>query len=601
MKRKPRAPRRVNKSTNVAPRKKPAQSREAAVASLHPAEQYVADVLAGRVPACKGIRLSCERHLRDLADGARRGLHFDRAAAQHALDFFPLLRHSKGRKWANKVFILEPWQQFLTWVLFGWMRADGTRRFRVAYIEIPRKNGKSTLLAGDGLYLTFADGEPGAEVYCVATKKDQARIVFSEAVRMRDKSPALSKHIVKFRDNLNHPGSSSKMEPLGADEDTLDGLNISGALVDELHAHKSRKLWDVIDTATGARTQPLIIAITTAGYDRESICWREHEYGIRILEEIIEDDTYFVFIAALDDPNKWEEENEWAKCNPNFGISVDIDDLRRKAHKAKQQPAALNAFLRLHLNVWTQQETRIIPMEQWAQCTGFDVYPNPKTAPHPRALRSELEERLLGRTCFAGLDLASKWDIASFVKLFPPTDDLPLWIVLPEFWIPYDRVEERVKRDRVPYDVWIREGWLRATEGNVIDYGAIREKILRDRVLYEIRELAFDSWGATQIVSELIAEGVECVEFVQGMKSFAEPMREIIALVYSKKLAHLGNPILRWMASNLVATQDPAGNMKPDKSKSSEKIDGIVATLMALGRAIANPDLDSGAPVVFTI
>lgn len=579
----------------------------------HPAEVYAREAASGRIVCSKWVRLAAKRHIRDLVDGASRDLYFDPQAGQRAIEFFGFLRHSKG-EWAGETFELQPWEIFIVWCLFGWKRAGGTRRFRSAYVEVARKNGKSTLCAGIGLYLFFADGEPGAEVYCAATKKDQARIVFQEAERMRTASPGLAKRIVKFRDNMNIPATASKFEPLGSDEDTLDGLNIHGAIVDELHAHKKRDLLDVLDTATGARRQPLIFKITTAGFNRESICWKEHEYSAKILEGLLEDDSTFAFMACLDDGDDWENEENWKKANPNLEISVKIDDLRRKALKAKQEPTALNSFLRLHLNVWTQQETRWMPVDKWNDCVGFSLRDR-----DAKVLRGDMQKALEGRRCFAALDLSSKIDLTSLIELFPPTEEDPRWIVLPRFWMPEENVQQRVKKDRVPYDVWIREGFIETTEGNVVDYDEIKAAIVGDPYLgysqiamspapgetalipnpyigrkgdrdrYQIVEVAYDPWNATQVAVDLEKAGVKCVEFRQGYASMSEPTKHLMTLVLSKKLAHLSNPVLRWMASNLVVKQDEAGNLKPDKDKSSEKIDGIVALIMSVGRAIANP------------
>lgn len=567
----------------------------------HPAEVYARDVAAGRIVASKWVRLACKRHLRDLEVGKKRGLYFDPRAAQRALDFFRFLRHSKG-EWAGQEFELGPWQQFIVYSLFGWKKSDGTRRFRVAHVEVARKNGKTTLWAGVGMYLFFADGEPGAEVYCAATKKDQARILFSEAERMRKASPALAQRISKFRDNMNVIATASKFEPLGSDEDTLDGLNIHGALVDELHAHKTRALWDVLDTATGARRQPLLAAITTAGFNRESICWKQHEYGERVLEGLVEDDSFFVYIACLDKDDDWDDEENWPKANPNLGISVKLDDLRRKANKAKNETTALNSFLRLHLNVWTQQNTRWMPLDKWNECVGASL-----SGSDACVLRKEIEAELAGRRCYAALDLSSKIDLTCYLKLFPPIESDPRWIVVPRFFMPEDNVQKRVKEDRIPYDVWIREGFIEATEGNVVDYDYIiravagyddpvsKQHLAGDRDRYEILEIAFDPWNATQTANDLKKQDLVVVEFRQGYASMSEPTKHLMTLVLGKKLAHLGNPVLRWMAGNMVVKSDEAGNLKPNKDKSSEKIDGIVSLIMAIGRAIANPEPDGGS------
>lgn len=561
-------------------------STKVAIDANHPAEKYARDVASGRIVASKWVKLACRRHSKDLAEGSKRGLRFDPPAAQRAIDFFQFLKHSKG-KWDGESFTLEPWQQFIVYSLFGWKQADGARRFRFAHVEVARKNGKTTLWAGIGLYLFFADAEPGAEVYCAATKKDQAKILFSEAERMRSKSPGLKKRIASFRNNMNIPGTASKFEPLGADEDTLDGLNIHGALVDELHAHKTRKLWDVLETAMGARRQPLMAAITTAGSDLESVCWKQHEYGEKILEEINHDDSFFVYIACVDAEDDWEDHRNWIKGNPNLGISVSLEDLQARALKAKQMPSALNSFLRLRLNKWTNSETAAVKMEDWRACVGF-----PLKGRDPKVLRDEVEKQLEGRECIVAVDLASTEDIACAAKLFAPESENDPYIFIPHFYVPEERLQEKIAEWRQPYDVWAREGFLTATDGNVIDYDVIKEQVLADHERYQVREITFDPWNATQFSNDLQKAGIapeKLVKFAQTIAMFAEPTKRLLeVLLPNHKLAHLGNPVLAWMASNLLVKEDNNGNKRPVKGKGRGKIDGIVALIMALGRAIAN-------------
>lgn len=536
---------------------------------MNAAEKYIQDVLDGSIAVCKWTRLACQRHVTDLAHGIDRGLTFDRSAAEHVLTFFKILKHSKG-EWAGESIDLEPWEQFLLWVLFGWKRADGTRRFRTAFVSMARKNGKSTLGAGIGLYLFIADHEPGAEVYSAATKRDQARITHAEATRMVRKSPMLSKRIKVFKDNLHVPDSASKYEPLGADSDTMDGLNIHGAIVDELHAHKTRDTWDVIDTATGARRQPLIFGITTAGFDRQSICWQLNEYAQKVLDGVIEDDTFFGLIYSLDEGDDWQNEDVWCKANPNLGISKKLDDLRRKAARAKEMPSSLNSFLRLELNVWTQSETKWMNMTHWRQC-GL----------HP-IVTTDLQQR----TAYAGLDLSSTSDLTAWSLVFPPLPGDTLYRSITRFWLPEDNLQQRVHDDRVPYDAWAREGYITLTPGNVIDYDFIFAQIEADAKMFRLAEIAFDRWGAARVANELQKKGLTLVEFGQGFASMNPPMKELERLVLQHQLAHGNNPVLTWMADNVVALQDPAGNIKPDKAKSREKIDGIVALIMALDRAM---------------
>jgi phage terminase large subunit-like protein len=542
-------------------------------------DQYAQDVISGAQVACRWVRLACQRHVNDLVNGPARGLWFDEAAANHAIKFFGFLRHSKG-EWAGRVMTLEAWQQFIIAMVFGWMRADNTRRFRVAYIEVARKNGKSTLAAGVGLDLLVADGEPGAEIYTAATKRDQARITHSEATRMVKSSPSLRKRIRVFRDNLNIENTASKMEPLGADSDTLDGLNPHGALVDEVHAHKTRDLWDVLETATGARRQPLIFATTTAGFNRQSLCYQLHDYTEKVLSGVLQNDSHFGMIYTLDlEEGKggklgddWEDESVWVKANPNLGVSKKLSTMREKAEKARGMPAALNAFLRLELNVWTQSETKWISREHWDAC-GAAVDAN----------------GLRGRRCFAGLDLSSNVDITAELLVFPPESTKDPYRVLCRFWIPEDAIDVRSKRDRVPYDAWVRAGYIATTPGNVIDHDFILAQIEQDAEAYDIQQLAFDSWGASQVQTKLAEIGGRedwIVKFGQGFASMSPAMRDLERLILGHRLAHGNNPVLTWMADNLVVDTDAAANIKPDKEHSIERIDGMVALIMAVATAM---------------
>jgi len=556
--------------------------------ALHPAEQYVRDVIDGRIVACKWVRLACERHVHDLVHGHERGLYFDEVAAQRVLHFIGLLRHSKG-KWGRnggERIILEGWQQFIIWSVFGWMREDGLRRYRTLYQEVARKNGKSTIGAAIGLYLAFADGEPGAEVYSAATKRDQARIVHKEAIRMVRKNQGLKKFIKVYKDNLNLERTASKYEPLGADSDSTDGLNVHGVVADELHAWKSREMWDVLETATGSREQPLIVAITTAGIDRRSICYEKHEYTRKVLEGwkdgTFEDDTWFGIIYTLDEGDDWRNEKVWIKANPNLHVSKNLDDLQMKAKRAGQMAAALNNFLRRELNVWVQGAVKWMNMDEWRKCAG-DV----------PAL--EMAGRVKGMTSYGGLDLSGTSDITAFVQVFPDDDDTIR--VLCRFWIPEDTLEI-LPHYRSPDDAkhirqWVKEGYIEATPGNVIDYDFIFAQIEKDADDFDIDQIAFDRWGAARVVQVLEKQGMQMVQFGQGFASMNPPMKELERLVLSKKIHHGNNPVLTWMADNLVARVDPAGNIKPDKEKSREKIDGIVALIMALDLALRHPETKS--------
>jgi phage terminase large subunit-like protein len=528
----------------------------------------MADVLAGEIVTNIWIRKAIERHQRDMKSAAARGLYFDRAAANRPIEFIETFCcHSKG-EWAGKPLLLEPWEQCLVWILFGWMKTGGLRRFRTAYVEIARKNGKSSLAAAIALYLLVADNEMGAEIYAAATKKDQAKIVWEEAGRMVNRSPLLKQRITVLRTNLNIPSTASKFEPLGADSEKQDGLNIHAAIIDELHAHKNRGLYDVIETATGARQQPVIFNITTAGSDRQSVCYELHEYGERVLDEVVQDDTFFVMIFAIDKDDDWTDERVWVKANPNLGISVKPDDLQRKCHQAKEIPAKQNSFRRLHLNQWTEQDTRWLDLDLWDQNAG-----------------AVDEDALAGRACYPALDLSSTTDISSLSLIFPPEEEDEPWKIVQRFWVPEDTITKRSREDRVPYDVWVKQGFIEATDGNVVDYEVIRARTLELSGRFEFREFAYDPWNATQLATQLGNEGLTMVQFRQGFASFAGPCREFEKLLLGRQLAHAGNPVLRWMAQNVVAEEDAAGNRKPSKAKSRERVDGIVSVIMGIGRA----------------
>ncbi len=533
----------------------------------HPAHKYAQRLAGGETPGNKWQRLAAVRYLSDLDR-----FEFDTTKAEHALNFFMFLRHSKG-EWANHRLELEPWQQFIIWNLYGFIRDDGTRRFRTGYIEVPRKNGKTTMLAGLGLLGMLADDEPGAEIYSAATKRDQAKLLFDEATRMVRASSDLSSRIKSHKNNLHIPGTAAKFEPLGADKDTLDGLNPHYNLIDELHAHKTAGLWNVLDTATGARRQPLTIAITTAGQDMHGICWDRHTYTEKVLENVIDDPSWFGFVAGIDEGDDWLDPATWAKANPNFGVSVKTEAFAEKAKQASNSPATQASFMRLRLNVWSEGVSAFIPLEHWRNC-------------------SAVPERATGRITYAGLDLASSNDIAAFVEV-APTDDPRTFDVYPHFFIPADNISERVSKDRVPYDSWVRDGLVTATPGNVIDFESIRATIQRQGDDHQIKEIAFDRWGATQISQQLTDDGFTMVGFGQGFASLSAPTKELLTLVSSGGLRHGGNPVLEWMASNMVVREDPAGNIKPDKSKSREKIDGMVALIMALDRALRHNEKSS--------
>lgn len=568
-----------------------------------PVTAYARAVVGGRIVAGRLVRLACERHLADLKVGVKRGLVWDGAAARHAIDFFGHLRHSTG-EWAGEPFVLQGWQQFVVGSLYGWKRKDGLRRFRTAYVEVARKNGKSVLLAGTALYALIADGEPGAHVYSAATTRDQARIVFGEAERMVAASSALQSRITRTVNNLAVLPTSSWFRPLSADASKMDGLNIHFAAVDEVHEHPGPEIIQKLNTATGARRQPLIFEITTAGYDRHSVCRQHHEFSVKALEGTVpmeSSDSWFAYIATIDEGDDWTDEKVWVKANPSLGVTVKLDDLKRQIDEAREMPAQQNAIRRLRLNEWTEQVTRWLDMSVWEE-GGLPAATDWRIVKHEL---EELEGKLLGRECYGGLDLARVNDLSAFVLVFPPTLDEALgkladkWIVTCRFWIPEDDIVRRVRRDRVPYDVWRDQGFLTATPGNATDFAFIEAEILELASRHDLRELSYDRTFAGEIVQHLQDEGLNLVQFGQGFLSMAAPTAELERLSVSRSLWHGGHPVLRWNASNVAVRHDPAGNIKPDKERSRERIDGIVAICNALGRALAR-DVNAGRSVYET-
>jgi len=543
----------------------------------HDVETYIEHVLSGKIPCCKYVQLAVKRYVDDLENGHKRGIYFSEECANHVLDFYGFLRHSKG-EWAGQVFELEAWQKFTLWNIYGWLNDEGNRRFRIMYEEVARKNGKSTKLAGVGLYMFIGDGEPGAEIYTAATKRDQAIITHSESKRMVQASSYLRSRIHITKNNLSITNTASKYEPLGADEDTLDGLNVHAAIIDELHAHKTSGVWDVLETAIGSRRQPLIAAITTAGFDKNTVCWTQHSYAVDVLEGRVQDDTYFAIIFTLDKNDDWQDEKNWIKANPNIGISVKLDDMRMQCKRAVAIPTQQNSFLRKRLNVWTEAETKWFTEIQWNACN------------YPVNI-----EGLNGRVCYGGLDLSSTKDITAFVLVFPPISEHDKYKVVCHFWLPQESILKRVQKDKVPYDVWIREGFIETTPGNIINHDYVFAAIDEAMSRFELRELAFDRWGSAQIVRSLQDRATRgddsfLIMFGQGYASMSAPSKALETMILNKEMAHGGNPVLAWMAGNVTISQDAAGNYKPDKSKSREKIDGMVALIMALDRALKNKE-----------
>ena len=499
--------------------------------------------------------------------------HYDKAKADRAVTFISNLKHTKG-KWAGKPFILLPWQEQIVRDIFGIVKADGKRQFLSAYVEISKKNGKSELAAAVALYLLYADNEASAEVYGAAADRQQASIVFDVAKQMTEMSPALMKRskILAAQKRLVNYTNAGFYQVLSAEVGTKHGLNVSGLVFDELHTQPNRKLYDVLTNGSGdAREQPLFFIITTAGTDKNSICYELHTKAKDIMKGRKADPTFYPVIYGLEESDDWTDEANWYKANPSLGYTIGIDRVREAFRKALENPAEENVFKQLRLNIWTNVTVRWIPEHIYDKGNApidFDA--------------------LKGRVCYGGLDLSSTSDITAFVLIFPPRNESENYIVYPHFWLPEDNLEIRCRHDHVMYDVWKQQGYLNTTEGNVIHYGFIEKYIEDLGMKYNIKEIAFDRWGATQMVQNLEGMGFTVIQFGQGYRDMSPPSKEMFKLLMEGKMQHGGNPVLKWMAGNIVMRRDPVGNIKPDKDKSTEKIDGIVAAIMALDRCIKN-------------
>jgi len=497
--------------------------------------------------------------------------HYDAEKADRAVRFIENLKHTKGR-WAGKRFWLLPWQEQIIRDVFGIVDAHGNRQFRTAYVEIPKKNGKSELAAAVALYLLYADNEPSAEVYGAAADRQQASIVFDVARQMVDMTPALVKRskIMAAGKRIVNYSNGGYYQVLSAEVGTKHGLNVSGLVFDELHSQPNRQLYDVLTKGSGdAREQPLYFLITTAGTDRESICYEVHMKALDLLKGTKIDPSFYPVVYGLADDQDWNDEANWYQANPSLGYTIKIDRVRDAYKEALENPAEENVFRQLRLDQWVGSTVAWIPEHVYDK---GDI---------PIDM-----EKLKGRDCYAGLDLSSTSDITAFVMVFPPEAEGENYIVLPHFWLPRETLQLRVRRDHVPYDVWEKQGLFHITEGNVVDYNFVRKTINELGKEYHICEIGVDRWNATQLITDLDGDGFVMVPIGMGFKDMSPGMKELYKLLLEGKITHGGNPILRWMAGNVVAEIDAAENIKPSKKKATEKIDGIVALIMGLDRCI---------------
>jgi phage terminase large subunit-like protein len=494
--------------------------------------------------------------------------------ADHAVRVINQLTHTKG-PFASETFHLRKWQEHdIIRPLFT-VRPDGLRQYRTCLLMLPRKNGKSEIAAALAIYFLMFDGEIGGEVYSAASDKDQAALVFNVAAQMIRNDPELLAQceIIDSQKRIVHRRSGSFYRAISAEAYSKHGFNASVVIYDELHAAPSRELWDVLSTSQGARAQPLMIAITTAGYDRHSILWELYAHAKKVAEDPTLDPTFLPIIYEAPQEADWTDEKVWKACNPALGDFRSLEDMRVACVRAKEIPAQENTFRRLYLNQWTEQSERWLDMTAWNECAGDVGW---------RQMREEFK----GRHCVGGFDLSSRTDLTALALIFEDGKDG--LAVLPFFWVPEDGAAKRSKTDRVPYEQWIKTGLIIPTPGNVIDQGFIREDINRLAKDYGMSEFAFDPWNATKLSVELAQDGIAVVELRQGFRSLSEPTKHLGGLVAGRKFRHGGHPVLKWMAGNMVVRQDPNGNLAPDKSKVTERIDGIVATIMGIAAALVH-------------
>lgn len=584
------------KATKRAPTKRAKRPAATKPPTLDPVTRYATDVCAGVIVAGRAVRLACRRHLNDLARQRSDGFpyHFDAALAQRVADFFKdLLRLEDGRP-----FILQDWQHFILGSIFGWVDEHGLRRFRTAYDETGKGSGKTPIAAGVGLYGMVGDGEHGAEIYSCGVTRDQASYLFRYAKGMAEDSPDLRDLLGDgiTEHNIAWHETRSFFRPLSSEGRGLDNKRPHMSLIDEVHEHPSAVVVDKMRAGTKGRRQALQFLITNSGYDRQSVCYRLHDYSLKVLEGSIVNETWFAYICQLDPCtacekaghraavatcsacDRWDVEGpHWLKANPNLGVSLTWQYLREQVEEAKGMPTKQNIVRRLNFCEWTEAESRWIDKDAWSACG---------TLVDPVALQ--------GKPCYGGLDLASSQDVAALALVFPSDDGS--YDVLMRFWVPREGARVRSQRDRVEYERWIESEAMTATEGNVTDYDVIREDIRDLAEQYQVQSIAYDRWGATQLVTQLTEDGAECVPVGQGFASMSAPAKEFERLVVGKQLRHGGDPVLAWMAGNVVTEQDAAGNIKPSKRKSTERIDGIVALVMALSEAMRHNGDETSSP-----
>lgn len=546
-----------------------------------PTTLYAREVLDGRVVACKLVQQACARHLEDLKDGAKRGLHFDRKAALGAIAFFRTLKYPDGPR-VGEYIKLEPWLEFITGSLMGWKNGE-VRRFRQAYIEVAKKQSKSTWLAGLMQLLTFHDDEVGTRGYCAATTRDQTKNVFEAARSTVLQSPPYRRRLKVFQYLISDPKMNQQLLAVGARENSLEGLRPKALAIDELHLHPTPAVLEVLRRGQRAQRQPMCVMITTAGWNRNSVCWRERELARKILDpdEKYEDDREFVFIATLDEEDDYHDERVWVKAMPNLDHSVARDDVRADIKRADEEPEELPALLQKVFNRWVSNSIdRAIDLALWDT---------------PACMQRVDLEKLKGRQCFAALDLAPVHDLSSLALIFPPVDEGELWKYVGRHFIPDADIRERSRRDKVPYERWAKEGWVLTTPGDQTDPEFIIDEVLDLAKVVEIREFAEDPAFTASVSPKLQRAELLVVDVRMGYMGMTFPCNELLRLVRAKQLQHGGDPVLRWAAGNLVLRSGPMKRVMPDKERSRERIDPMVSLIMAVGRAAVAPPAEASS------
>ena len=549
---------------------------------------YARAVVAGRITAGELVRRAAARHLTDLDTGAARGLRFDPDAADHALRFFGFLRLAEGA-FADQPFVLAPAQVFIVGSLFGWLGSDGFRRFRTAYIEMGKGNGKTPLCAGIGLYGLVADEEPGAQIFAAAVTREQAGVLFADALAMVERSPELRARLSATSHNIADPRTGSFFRPVSSEGRSLDAKRVHMALIDEVHEHRSPVVVHKMRAGTKGRRQALIVEITNSGYDRTSVCWEHHQYSRDVLEGTLVNDAWFGFVAGLDAADEWTDESVWPKANPLLDVSISRAYLHEQVAEALAMTTKRNIVARLNFCVWTEGETR------WLDVAAFDAG---QDGAGPTPLPS-------ATVAWGGLDLASTRDLSAFVLLAPrtvcpvPEHAGQCFDIRAQFWLPEAGMAARVRRDHVPYDAWASAGWISLTPGNVTDYDRIRTGIEALADGLRIRSIGHDRWNATQLVGQLQGDGFDLLPVGQGYAALTAPAKLLEVHIAGGLVHHDGNPVLRWMVANAVAEIDAAGNIKPSRERSRAKIDGVAAWCDALfAWAASDPD-DAPEPSVY--